>query len=356
MTDIAVISASDLPGGAEAHTVALARGLAGRGHSPHLYGRCPGWSEAGLPVSALPLGPKWSGHHLTRNLRHLPTDHRQLRRIPPAPVYYLQFKREQIVYTRSLARRGRVIWTEHGRWLGGATGRALQPAYARAARSVSAIVCVSAAVADDLAPIVGRDKLVVIPNAIDTSRFSIPSAQRRAALRESLLPFPPGDGPVGLLASRLHSSKGHDRAISAALGAGLSLLVVGDGPDRERLQQMCAGSGQVAFLGWREDIADLMAAADVYLYSGGPTDGMPMAVLEALAAGLAVVGFAGDPGVELIERCGGIVLRSSAELSPQRLRKLLAEWSGAGRRHIVSEHGLDLWLDRFEEVLTSARP
>jgi glycosyltransferase involved in cell wall biosynthesis len=69
------------------------------------------------------------------------------------------------------------------------------------------------------------------------------------------------------------------------------LLIAGDGPDRARLEREIAASGNpaaVRLLGWREDVPELLTAADAFVFPSR-TEGMPNAVLEALAAGLPVV-------------------------------------------------------------------
>ncbi len=352
---LAVVTASDTAGGAEAHTVALATGLRARGHDVVLHGRCPGWEAAGLPREPLALGPKWSRRTLVGGLLRVPVERRRVRGLAPPSVFHLQFKREQVALTSVLARKAPVVWTEHGRWLGGVTGRVLLRAYARAARDVSRLVCVSEDVAADLRDVVDPGRVVVVPNAVDTSRYAPPSAQRRADLRRRLLPEHFQDRTVAVLASRLHPAKRHERAIAAASAGGCALLVLGAGPDRPRLESLAGGSGDVWFTGHREDVADLLAACDLYLYSGARAGegGTPLAVLEAAACGLPVVAFAGEPGSDLVSRCGGLVMGDPAELTPDRLEPLLRA-RGRGVAYVARLHGRDGWLDAYEGVFREA--
>ncbi|MFI7430427.1 glycosyltransferase family 4 protein [Micromonospora sp. NPDC049836] len=347
---VTMVSVSDTAGGAEAHTVALGQGLRDRGHDVVLYGQCPGWDERGLARQDVGLGPKWSRRTMATGLLRVPVERRRTRTIADASIYYLQFKREQIALTAPLSRRAPVVWTEHGRWMGGPAGRLLLAGYARAAEHVSRVVCVSAAVADDLEPVIGRDKLVVIPNAIDTRRYAAPPAGTRDELRRRLLPGRFQGRRVAVLAARLHAAKRHDRAVAAAVASGSALLVVGDGPDRERLERLAAGNPDVHFTGHREDVPDLLAASDLYLYCGAETDGTPTAVLEAAAGGLPVVAFRGDPGTELVARCGGVVLDDPSELTAERASALLA-LRGSGVDYVEQRHGRDSWLDAYERIL-----
>ncbi len=70
------------------------------------------------------------------------------------------------------------------------------------------------------------------------------------------------------------------------------LQLVGDGPDRADLQTLASELGvssQVEFLGFRDDIGELLAAADVFLMSSR-YEGVSIAILEAMRAGLPTVG------------------------------------------------------------------
>jgi glycosyltransferase involved in cell wall biosynthesis len=351
--NLAIVSQSDTAGGAEAHTAALGDGLSRRGHAVTLYGKCPGWERTGLPRHDIGLGPKWSRATLPYAFLRVPVERQRVQAVPDASVYYMQFKREQISLTRTLSRKAPVVWTEHGRWMGGAVGRVLARGYEQAAKHVTTVVCVSDDVAADLAPMVGRDKLAVIPNAIDTGAFTPPAAPKRSELRARLLPDRFQDRTVAILASRLHSAKQHDRAIAAAERAGVALVIAGDGPDRPRLEELARGK-DVHFLGFRDDIADLLAASDLYLFCGAETDGgSAYAVLEAAACGLPVVSFDGDPSSDLAPRLGGVKLAEPGQLTPTVLRRVL-DATGTGVEYVRKHHSREAWLDAFEATLREA--
>jgi glycosyltransferase involved in cell wall biosynthesis len=77
----------------------------------------------------------------------------------------------------------------------------------------------------------------------------------------------------------------------ARLEPGLArLTVVGDGPDRGAVESAIAETGLegVRMLGERDDVPDLLAASDVFVLSS-LSEGLPMSVLEAMAAGLPLV-------------------------------------------------------------------
>lgn len=99
-----------------------------------------------------------------------------------------------------------------------------------------------------------------------------------------------GAGPVVLAVARLAPQKGLDTLLdAAAAGAGAPVVVAGDGPLRTQLEdRIRAEDLPVRLLGRRDDVADLLAAADVAL-STSVWEGQPVFVQEALRAGVPLV-------------------------------------------------------------------
>jgi glycosyltransferase involved in cell wall biosynthesis len=64
----------------------------------------------------------------------------------------------------------------------------------------------------------------------------------------------------------------------------LLFLVVGDGIDRSKLQSLTAGCSNIQLAGWRQDMPELWAAADVGLVTSR-NEGTPSALIEAMASG-----------------------------------------------------------------------
>ena len=140
-------------------------------------------------------------------------------------------------------------------------------------------------------------KRCLIPNGIDQTLFA-PAAEVRGRLRADR--GIAAAAPVFISAGRLHPQKGCAQALRAfaALAArrpDALYWIAGDGPERARLQA-CATAlgigGQVTFLGRleRPELARLLQAADVFVYLGSRIEvGLPLTILEALAAGLPVV-------------------------------------------------------------------
>ncbi|HET8872328.1 MAG TPA: glycosyltransferase, partial [Gaiellaceae bacterium] len=99
--------------------------------------------------------------------------------------------------------------------------------------------------------------------------------------------------PKIIAVGRLKAPKDFLTLVRAAsrLPEGAETLIVGEGPDRLRLEQEINALGvteRVRLLGERYDVPKLLADADVFVLSSA-SEGMPVSVLEAMAAGLPVV-------------------------------------------------------------------
>ncbi len=155
---------------------------------------------------------------------------------------------------------------------------------------------------------VARARLTVIPNAVEPPQPPVD----RAACRRAL-----GTGErdeVLLFAGRLTHQKGLDvllRSLPLLLDErpDIVLWVAGRGnrASYERLAGALGVADAVRWLGFRNDLASLMQAADL-LVLPSRWEGQPNVVLEALACGLPVVVTAVEGARELVERFGGGVL------------------------------------------------
>jgi glycosyltransferase involved in cell wall biosynthesis len=198
---------------------------------------------------------------------------------------------------------------------------------------------------------VDRRRLVLIPNVIDASGFAASAGKRedtRAAL--GLLP----EVPVAILVGRLTAQKAVDCFLTVASAVSdvrpdARFLIVGDGPERPALDAQTDALGisdNVLFLGYREDVPSLLLASDVFVLSS-LAEGLPLALLEAMAVGLPVVA-SRVGGVPDVVRGGenGILVRPGMPLSlaegmlelmedPEQARRL----GEAGRQHVCRSFG-----------------
>ncbi|MFN8096653.1 MAG: glycosyltransferase [Vicinamibacteria bacterium] len=179
-----------------------------------------------------------------------------------------------------------VVRTEHLPWL--VTDPGQQAEFAAAAAGVDAFIAVSDAAAETWAPVLARlaarARLAAIPNGVAT-----PAARSRAATRVAL--GVPATAPLLLSVGRFTPQKDQltlVRAVRTLPDPTLRLLLAGDGPERPACEAEAAGDPRIAFLGQRDDVGDLMAAADL-LVLPSRFEGLPLVVLEAMAAGLPVV-------------------------------------------------------------------
>jgi glycosyltransferase involved in cell wall biosynthesis len=164
----------------------------------------------------------------------------------------------------------------------------------RAASSATDVfVAVSDATADtaranrECAP----DKLRVVINGTDLSRFPAPEGARMAIRRELGIPL---DARVLITVGRLVKEKNHAlliRAVAPLLNDGRRLILVGDGPLRDDLRgalQAVENGRYVHMTGARRDVPALLAGADGFVLSSD-SEGLPIGLLEAWASGLVVV-------------------------------------------------------------------
>lgn len=197
-----------------------------------------------------------------------------------------------------------------------------------------------------------RGRYRVIPNAVDVQRFA---AGDRAAARARL---GLGDGPLVVCIGRLSHQKGQDvlldawPAVRAAVPAA-SLVLVGDGPDREALATR-AGEG-VELVGRQSCVEDWMAAADV-VAQPSRYEGLALTVLEAMAAGRSIVATDVEGMAEAIGGGGAIVragdVRALADAVVHRLRdpELAAAEGRTGRERAARSHDLRTWGERMAEL------
>jgi glycosyltransferase involved in cell wall biosynthesis len=144
-----------------------------------------------------------------------------------------------------------------------------------------AAVAVGSAVADSFRRMYGFPPAATIPNGIDTDRFWRPQVRsewRRAnGFRD--------DDLLIVSTGRLTRQK-NPVALAEAIAAipHARLLIAGEGELRSQLE----GRERVHLLGVRNDIPDMLASADMFALASD-WEGLPLAVIEAMAAGLPVV-------------------------------------------------------------------
>jgi glycosyltransferase involved in cell wall biosynthesis len=131
-------------------------------------------------------------------------------------------------------------------------------------------------------------------------------------------------------------------------GVDALLLLVGDGVDRERLEQLAYGRGLAKaclFVGYQQDVAPWYAVCDAVVLTSA-NEGTPVTVIEALAASRPVVAtnVGGVPDVVEDGVTGFLVRRGDTHALAERLELLARD---ENRRRTMGERGRDSVLERY---------
>jgi glycosyltransferase involved in cell wall biosynthesis len=153
---------------------------------------------------------------------------------------------------------------------------------------------------------VDEDHLAVVHPGIEIRAFAGGPEAREAARRS--LGLGAAEEVAGAVAVLDRASGAADLLEAAAILARdrprFRLVIAGDGPERRALEARARGaglSGRVLFAGWREDVAAVVPAFDLYVHAGRGGEAFPLALVEALAAGVPAVA-RDQPGIrEIIE-------------------------------------------------------
>ena len=207
-----------------------------------------------------------------------------------------------------------------------------------------------------------KEKIRVIVNGIDFDRVKTSSADAAASLRREL-----GAEAAHLLliAARLHPEKGYETLFRALanvrgrLGKPIVLAIAGTGPLLPMYQDLARSlsiEDSVRFLGFRNDLPDLMSASDVFVLPS-VAEAFGLVLTEAMYLGTPVLAsrVGGIPEIVTDEVDGILVppgdpasLASAIErlLEDQALRKKLA---GAGRDKVVERFQFSRMVRSYEE-------
>lgn len=181
---------------------------------------------------------------------------------------------------------------------------------------------------------------------------------------------PAGKEPRAIMVARFAAPKDHATLIRAmALVPDLRLDFVGDGPDEEAARALARELGltnRITFLGRRNDVAELLARAHIFVLSS-LSEGFPCSTLEAMRAGLPViVSDAGGAGEAVVEgETGFVVPRADVQALAGRLAALAADadlrarMGAEGRRLYEAEFSFERMYRKtlavYEGILASAR-
>jgi glycosyltransferase involved in cell wall biosynthesis len=211
---------------------------------------------------------------------------------------------------------------------------------------------------------VRAEQAVYIPNGVS---FEQQSRSLDALGIRSKLGISPAARVIGTV-GRLSPQKGHRYLLSAfaqvlAQVPSAVLLVIGDGPLRSELAEEARQleiAERVHFLGQRGDVPDLLACMDVYVQSS-LFEGMPNAVMEAMAAGKPVIATAIDGTKELISdgETGWLVEPSDAKAMAEGIVTVLKNPTEARRRgaaaaqRVRTDFSLERMVNAYDQLYRS---
>jgi glycosyltransferase involved in cell wall biosynthesis len=272
-------------GGAERQWSILLPGLRRRGADARLIALDAGgpfaaaMHEAGVPFEVLGM----------RNQADLPRlgRSRLIRGFAPDVVVTRGVSGLYVGGLIAAVRRGRHVYNDHRQ-----VGMALSARREALTRAITRRIDLVIAVAEDqidawTARGLAASRIVVIPNGVPQP----PALGSRSELRHEL--GLPESAVIALLVARLRPEKRVPDFVAAVRRARerhpeLIGLIAGDGPDRAAIDAAVGADAAIRVLGHRDDVARLMGAADVFALAS-EYEAQPMAILEAMAAGLPVL-------------------------------------------------------------------
>jgi glycosyltransferase involved in cell wall biosynthesis len=359
-------------GGAQQVVVTLAKYLATTGNRPIVCSFRDGPLRSdiealGIPVVLVP-GRKRSAlavHTLAqenmrirRTLAEVVEQHR-------IDVIQTHLLRSLDFLTATLPRRGGiplVYWTFHNsnftlrrehlpshRWLLKPKQLSYRWLYRLGSRRVSGLIAVSDEVRQSMLDEIGSvdDKIVVIANGVDVELYG--EATDSAALR-SELELEPNDF-VMVMVGTFKRQKGHIHLVEAAsrlreAHPSVRILLVGDGELRAEMEEKARQAKldeMLRFMGSRRDIPRLLAASDGFVLPS-LWEGLPIALLEAMAAGLPCIAtdVSGTKQVVVPDETGMLIPPGDSSALAKAMEELLADpdrarrMGEAGKRRVES--------------------
>ena len=229
-------------------------------------------------------------------------------------------------------------------------------------RNADAIIANSARAAARLeSELGGKRKVLMVPNGVETPA---PLDDERRAEVRAALPIPRRGAVVVLFVGRLAAQKNIPLLFEALTRFDAAsrpvLLLAGSGPLRAELEAKAAEAGlgaDAVFIGDRSDIGDVMQATDLVVLPSHD-EGMSNVVLEAMAAGCAVVAsdVGGNPEVIVDGESGLLFATGDADALTERLRALVlderrrAAIGRKARERIANNYSVPALIERTSAI------
>lgn len=360
-------------GGAELHVLNLCGYLAGHGmnatvcslkHDEALKAR---FEELGIPVHELPIGSLADLAKPQVRIRI-----REILAAADPDILHAHMYHAEIVAAAASSMSGvPLVVTRHSSGLEFNGLRRIVAAIA--GRRTKRVITVSEEAAKEALKIgAAGDSVVTIPNGVDTSRFRPLESDLRGSEREGFIreQFPadcdPGCFLIGSVSglkpvknlSMLIEAFAAFESSPAVVNEGARLIIVGEGPSREELERLVEGLGlerKVSFPGYSDRPEEYLPLFDAFVLPSR-SEGVPIALLEAMSCGLACVASRVGGMPDLLGDCGITFDSGDAEALIEVLGRLAADSalrSDLGRRariRAMEYFDLEIWGTRTIEV------
>lgn len=366
---ILCLSSTPVFGGPEKYIINMSASLGGRGHRVVVASsrnNLMHFTENKIKAYPLFIGPKLSKRNVLQlvfsplMIVYLIRMIYYIKRRENIDLIYATYKKEQIIGTlASKLLRIPMVWREAGPLPSPIPDRKIwRLLYCWFANQANKIIATCKSARDSLMSIgVRPDKVSLVYTGIDLDAY----VQRSHSDRDNR----PTIGIVG----RLSGLKGHDELIKAMSLVAyeipeILLLIVGDGPEKQRLQKMvCSLSleSQIEFIGHVSNIIPYLSKMDVFvLPSQG--EGLPLSIIEAMACGLPVIAtnVGGIPDLVIQGKTGLLLSESTPDSLSEAIIKLIKnpELSHAmgnkGRQRAQKYFSSDRWIYELEKIFEEA--
>ncbi|MEQ9620234.1 MAG: glycosyltransferase [Deltaproteobacteria bacterium] len=191
---------------------------------------------------------------------------------------------------------------------------------------VDRYIAVSDGVAGKLSRLIfSPNKIRVVKNGISVEDFH---STRSNTLRDLLKKNK--HMPIVLTVARLDKQKGHEYLLEAAsMVPDAVFVLVGDGPERERLETYVNETSlddRVVFLGHRQDIREILSGCDLFVLPS-LYEGLPLSILEAMAAGRPVIAsdINGTDEIIIDGKTGILVPPADPRAIAEAIRRILSD-------------------------------
>lgn len=288
---------------------------------------------------------------------------RLLKKYDVAILHCHGYKSDVLGFFAAVFTKVKLVTTLHGWWV----GKEFKSRFHNLldlfiVRYFDRVVTVSQPLAEKLS----RDKAlkvktIVIPNCVDSKKFE--TAKDSITIRKNFNITP--DAKIIGAVSRLTEEKGHSYLLDAFAKMvtdfkDIVLLIVGEGPLKDSLIERTRELGiedKVVFAGFRDDVADLVAMMDI-LVMPSISEGLPMAILEAMAAKKPIVASAvgGIPSVIKDRETGILIKPKDSDSICEALTCLLKDEKLAlgiaanARKLLENEFTVDVMIMKYENL------